>query len=107
MLTATIAPHTLHRIDIASRALVDQADAHLILIPSPPSSIIPKYAAVAQWIERFPPEEEVGGSSPFSRATLFEPKTPSHARWNGLEKTPGLPILPKLWAEPVLRCELP
>lgn len=27
------------------------------------------YAVVAQWIERFPPEEEVGGSSPFSRAT--------------------------------------
>lgn len=26
-------------------------------------------AAVAQWIERFPPEEEVGGSNPFSRAS--------------------------------------
>ena len=27
-------------------------------------------AVVAQWIERFPPEEEVGGSSPFSRAKV-------------------------------------
>lgn len=25
-------------------------------------------AAVAQWIERLPPEEKVGGSNPFGRA---------------------------------------
>lgn len=29
-----------------------------------------KSAAVAQWIERFPPEEEVVGSSPTGRATV-------------------------------------
>jgi ABC-type antimicrobial peptide transport system permease subunit len=28
-------------------------------------------AAVAQWIERFPPKEEVGGSSPLSRAQII------------------------------------
>jgi hypothetical protein len=28
-------------------------------------------AAVAQWIERFPPEEEVGGSNPPSRAIFL------------------------------------
>lgn len=29
------------------------------------------HVAVAQWIERFPAEEEVGGSNPLSNAFLF------------------------------------
>jgi hypothetical protein len=36
--------------------------------PAAATATMPVPARVAQWIERLPPEEEVGGSNPSSRA---------------------------------------